>query len=333
MAKDLRTFIIANPQAGAGSVKKEWEVIERLIKATLSEYDVAFTHGPGHATLLAREALRAGWEQVVCVGGDGTLNEVVNGFFEPPDASARYALQEGWVVRKREDLSPIQPQAVLGLVPIGTGGDFRRSLGLMGGWRQAIERLGGKDSRAIDLGQLGFINHQGQLDMRLFINIASAGLAGRVDHLANTSWKGLGGKASFAAAAVRGLLTWNNLDAVIRLDDLEEQEQRLMNCVVANGQYFGGGMRVAPGAALDDGLFQLVVMGDLGRLSSIPKMGKLYTGDHLKERGIWHRDARTVAVKLKEGVSQIGLLDVDGEQPGRLPATWHMQPGALRVKA
>lgn len=331
MAKDLRTFIIANPQAGAGTVKKEWEVIDRLIKNTLSEYDVAFTSGQGHATLLAREAIKAGWEQIVSVGGDGTLNEVVNGFFEAPEGDKLYTLEDGWVVRKEARLEHLNPEAVLGLIPIGTGGDFRRTLGVMGGWRQAVERLGGKETRQIDVGQLGFVNHEGRLDSRIFINIASAGLSGLVDKIANKTWKGFGGKASFAVASVRAMALWKNVETVMRIDEVEELEQRFMNCVLANGQYFGGGMRVAPGAQLDDGQLQLVVIGDLGRLSSLPKMTKLYSGNHLDEEGIWHRHVRSLAVKPKHPTIKC-LLDVDGEQPGSLPATWHVLPQALKVK-
>lgn len=331
MAKDLRTFIIANPQAGAGMVKKEWEVIDRLIKNTLSEYDVAFTSGPGHATLLAREAIKAGWEQVVSVGGDGTLNEVVNGFFEAPEGDKLYTLDDGWVVRKEARPELLNPDAVLGLIPIGTGGDFRRTLGIMGGWRQAVERLGGKETRQIDVGQLGFVNHEGRLDSRIFINIASAGLSGLVDKLANKTWKGFGGKASFAIASVRAMALWKNVDTVMRIDEVEEIDQRLMNCVLANGQYFGGGMRVAPGAQLDDGQLQLVVVGDVGRLASLPKMTKLYSGNHLDLDGIWHRHVRSLAVKPKQPTIKC-LLDVDGEQPGTLPATWHVLPQAIKVK-
>lgn len=332
MAKDFRTFIIANPQAGAGTVKKEWEVIERLLKNTLSEFDVAFTSGPGHATLLAREALKAGWEQIVAVGGDGTNNEVVNGFFEPIKGDKLYTLEQGWVVRK-EGQAPeaLNPEAVMGFIPIGTGGDFRRTLGLMDGWKKAVERLGGKETRQIDLGLIGFVNHEERLDGRVFMNIASAGLAGLVDERANKTWKGFGGKVSFVIATVSAMAAWRNVDTVMRIDEIEELDQRLMNCVLANGQYFGGGMRVAPGAQLDDGQFQLVVLGDMKRLGSLPKMGKLYSGNHLDEDGIWHKHVRSLALKLKDSSGRC-LLDVDGEQPGKLPASWHVLPQVLHVK-
>jgi diacylglycerol kinase (ATP) len=294
---------------------------------------VAFTQGPGHATLLAREALRAGWEMVVAVGGDGTLNEVVNGFFDRPEPREQYALDpHGWLVRDAEVPStPINPQAVLGMVPMGTGGDFRRTMGWMGGWRAAIETLRGAETRTVDVGQVGYVDHDGDMGSRMFINIASAGLPGNVDALVNSGWKGLGSKASFVSGALRAFAGWRNLEVDIRIDELEEINQKILACVVANGQYFGGGMWVAPGASLDDGQLQLLVMGDLGKRESLKTLARIFTGNHLGSAGVWRRRVRQVALRPAQGIAPL-LLDVDGEQPGVGPSVWHVLPGALKLK-
>src|SRR5690554_2301656 len=233
----LRTFVIANPTAGAGQVKEDWPLLERLLRANLPEMDFAFTEGPAHATLLAREALRTGWEMIVAIGGDGTLNEVANGFYERPDPATCYQLDdEGWVRRLDVGLKPVNPDAVLGLVPLGTGGDFRRSVGLMAGAPEAIERLRGRETRALDLGQVGFLDSRDNIATRYFLNIASGGISGLVDAMANGTWKGLGGRATFALATARAFARWKNIDVEVRLDDTSEFQARVLNLAVANGE-------------------------------------------------------------------------------------------------
>ncbi len=332
MPRLLRTFVVANPTSGSSAVQREWGRVERRLKSALDEYNVAFTEGPGHATLLTREALRAGWEMVVAVGGDGTLNEVLNGFFEPIDAEQTYERRDGWVIRKADTLTPINPDATLGIIPMGTGGDFRRTLGMMGSWSESVDRLHGDETRAIDFGQLGYVNHQGALEGRLFINIASAGLSGRVDERTNKSWKGLGGTVSFAQSSLLAFATWRNVQVDMRLDEVEEINQSLLNCVVANGQYFGGGMRIAPGADVADGVFQLVVQGDFNKLEALPQLLQVYSGRHLAASKVWNRNIRSLWVKPAQGTRDAVLLDVDGEQPGKLPACWDMHPQRLRLK-
>ncbi len=329
----LRTFVIANPTSGGGAVKREWDVIERMLKNTLTEYDVAFTRGPEHATLLAREAIKAGWEMVVAVGGDGTINEVVNGFFEPIDPRQHYKLTpDGWVVHRGILPKPINADAVLGVIPLGTGGDFRRSLGLMGGWKESIRALATENTRCIDIGQVGFINHQGNLASRFFVNIASGGFSGDVDQRINRSNKKLGGTAGFALATLRTFATWNNADIDVRLDEMEElTDLRVHTFTAANGEYFGGGMRIAPGASLTDGHLQFVTLGDFGKLEAISNMAKVYSGTHLNLDKVQKRSAKQISVRSRQRERNV-LLDVDGEQPGRLPALFHVLPQTLTVK-
>lgn len=327
----FRTFVIANPQSGAGSVKREWEPVERLLRAQIETLDIAFTEGPGHATLLAREALKAGWEMVVAVGGDGTLNEVANGFFEKTDTKENFTLEDGFIRRKDKYLpTPINPDAVFGFVPMGTGGDFRRTVGAMGGVNETIKLLGGTNFRQIDLGHSVYVSERGPLEFRTFVNVASGGIGGLVDRMTNSMWKGLGGKLSFGLASSVTWFKYQNRPLTVRIDDLEELQDRFFNVVIANGEYFGGGMWVAPGAQLDDGKFQVVIFSDLPRKESATLIRKIYKAEHLGIEGVSRRNATTVAIRPESNSTL--FLDLDGESPGQAPATFFMHPKAIRLK-
>ncbi len=329
---NYRTFVIANPSAGAGAVKEEWRLIERLLRANLPELDYAFTEGPGHATLLAREALRTGWEMVVSIGGDGTLNEVLNGFYEPPEPESVYEKDEhGWLVTGDNSLQAINPDAALGIIPLGTGGDFRRTIGFMGNLAETVDYLRGRETRSIDIGEVGFVDHSGKIASRYFINIAASGLSGLVDKHVNATWKGLGGRASFMWATTRAFTAWRNVEVEVRLDDTTEIRDRMQNVVVANGEYFGAGMWVAPGALIDDGCFQVVLMGDLSVRESVKTLPRLFSGNHLACKNITRHRAKRVSARVIDSSSDF-LLDIDGEAPGGLPATWNVHPGAIRLK-
>lgn len=325
-----RTFVVANPRAGAGQVEREWDHIERLLRAQLPELDFAFTEGPNHATLLTREALRNGWEMVVGIGGDGTFNEVCNGFFEKVDPAEHFEREGGWIRRRKRAIDPINRDAVMGLLPMGTGGDFRRTVGLMGNLTECIERLGTKDTRACDIGQIVYIDHDGKLASRYFINIASAGFSGQVDKTVNGMWKGLGGGLSFRIASTYAWFAWRNQPLQILVDETEQFEGEFFMVAVANGQYFGGGMRVAPGADLDDGKFEVVFMRDLSKWHSATLMKKIYEGSHFDLPETFRREASLVTMRPMG--NEPVLIDLDGEQPGRLPALFANHEDALKLK-
>ncbi len=325
---DLRTFVIANPNAGNGKVKDEWEQIERLLRTQLPTMDWAFSEGPNHATLLCREAFRDGWDMVVAVGGDGTVNEVVNGFYEKP-STEDYTFKEGWIDGPKAKETTIHKDPVLGIIPIGTGGDFRRSVGIMGTISDTISRLSSESFKPCDLGKMTFIAHNGKITSRYFANIASAGLAGDVDKVANSMWKGLGGKASFALASLFAWANWKNFEGEVIIDDVNQIDGSFQNVVIANGSYFGGGMWIAPGAELDSGFLETVLIGDLTRFEAIALMKKVYDGTHVDLEKVKNYRAKKIAVK-GGGVHPI-LIDIDGEQPGRLPALYQVLESPIRI--
>ncbi|MCA9548072.1 MAG: diacylglycerol kinase family lipid kinase [Myxococcales bacterium] len=302
-------YAVVNPASAGGKTGRRWPELAAHLRRRVGELEVGFTEHSGHGIELVQGALRRGITHVVSVGGDGTLNEVVNGFF-----------QNG---------APINPRAILSLVPTGTGGDTRRSLGLPADTLAAIEQVGASP-QATDVGRLTCVGADGQPLIRHFINIASFGIGGLVDKLVNEGSKALGGKASFLWATLKAGVKYDNQAVRFRLDDGEPFERTVLNGVVANARYFGGGMHVAPTAKMGDGRFEVVVIGDMGFVQLTRNMPKLYKGEHLALRDIEHFQATRVHAEPVQPDMHV-LIDLDGEQPGRLPATLELLPGAIRL--
>lgn len=313
-SEHFQTLFIANPNSANGALGRRWKQVETLLREHLGTVHYKFTRGPGDATELTREALRHGYEMIVAVGGDGTINEVTNGFFD------------------EESKSVIDSKAVLGVLPYGTGGDFRRSIHISEVLHDAIGSLKGKKTRQIDVGHLTFTHHDKKPGQRYFINIASCGLSGLVDKYANQSSKVLGGKVSFAIATLRAMREFKPFRAQVQLDDRDIQSVRLQNLVVANGMFFGGGMKIAPDAKLDDGLFDVVFLGPMNMKELVTRGHRVYAGTHTELDYVTVEHARRVTVTPSaEGDPKI-LLDVDGETPGTLPATFQILPAAIALK-
>jgi YegS/Rv2252/BmrU family lipid kinase len=306
------TVVVVNPHSAGGKTEKRWPQLRELIHEAFGPFEHRFTDSQvGSATRLTREALQGGADLVVAMGGDGTINEVVNGFYDGTRALA--------------------PTAAFGVLPAGTGGDFIKSIGTSRDVRIAAEQLRRATPRAIDLGRLTFTAHDGSQQMRHFVNIASFGISGLVDQFVNRSSKTLGGTATFAMATMRAGLSYKNPLVRLTFDGNPPKEGRIYNVAVANGRYFGGGMKVAPGAALDDGMFDVITMGSFGFAHLLLRGLDIYSGKHLTHKNVSvHRCKRVEASSLD---GEEVLLDVDGEQPGRLPATFELITGGLKVRA
>ncbi len=310
MGKDSQTRFIVNPAAANGRCGVTWPDKARKIERALGACDYEYTDAAGDAERLTRAALKNGVRRIVAVGGDGTNNEVVNGFFQ--------------------DGKPVCPEASFGFIPVGTGGDFRKTFGWTKEFSDALARLESGKTKKIDLGHMTCIGPDGNELERFFINITSFGLGGLVDHYCNTTSKALGGKASFFMASLRALIKWRNTRVRLVLDGKETLERTIANVVLANGRVFGGGMRVAPLAEVDDGRFDMVILGDLSLPQFVALSGKLYKGEHLSMPKIESFSASKVEAEAVNSEDTV-LIDMDGEQPGRLPATLKIVPQALNL--
>jgi len=303
----LKRVFIVNPHAARGAVGGNWPRIKELAERRFGPFRSFLTSAPGDATQFARLALSEGAHTVVCVGGDGTLNEVINGLMN----------EEG----------PENPEVRLGFIPNGTGCDFRRTLCVPTSPGEALEVVANGNSRLIDVGRLEFVDEAGRHQTRYFHNLASFGLGGEVDERVNRSGKRLGGFLSFMVATLVSLLRYSGKRIRLSVDDHFDEEVVVLNVAVANGQYHGGGMWVAPGADPCDGLFHVTIIGDLSLPQVFYYLPKLYNGKILEVKQVRSLSGRRVEASSEERV----LLDVDGEQPGRLPVRIEIIPSALRI--
>jgi YegS/Rv2252/BmrU family lipid kinase len=304
-----RTFVVVNPASGAGATGRRWDRIARALRRELGAFEHAITDGPRHATALTRRALDDGFTRIVAVGGDGTLSEVANGFFD--------------------GRRPRAPDAVLGLIPRGTGTDLARTLGIEPALDTACAHLARATTRVIDVGYTRFLDHHGSPAERVVLNATSFGCGGAVAAAVGTRSKRLGGRLAFLLATARTLLRYRDQSVSLRIDDGALERLTITCCVVCNGRFFGGGMHVAPEASLDDGRLDVTVWQGFRFHDFIVKRGALYNGTHVHDPG-----TRTLrAVRVYATSDERVLLEIDGEAAGTLPATFEIIPAALRVVA
>jgi diacylglycerol kinase (ATP) len=304
-ASDL-AFIV-NPNAGGGSTGAKWPKIAGLARDRLGPFDAYVTAGSGDAQTFAKEAVMNGTSTIVCVGGDGTLNEVVNGLMD--------------VEEQRK------AGTAIGYIPNGTGCDFIKSVPIPRDPEAALQRIRQRSLRTIDLGRLVFLNHEGRRAVRYFHNVTSFGLGGEVDERVNRTSKRFGPFLSFIWATLISILVYGKKRVTLKVDDTYEGEVSVWNVAVANGQYHGGGMWVAPGAEVDDGSLDVTVVGDLSLAGVFRNLPNLYNGKIFQVQKVFGLKGKTISASSDQRV----LLDVDGEQPGTLPVTVEMVPAALTL--
>ena len=294
-------FFLVNPASDNGATGKRWpELAHRAARLGLSG-ETLFSERPGHLIELAGSAVDRGATLVVAVGGDGTLNEVVNG------------------IAGRE--------VELATIPLGTGMDFGRTYGIPLKFEDAVRVAIEAKPRTIDAGRVSYLTWDGEPAERWFANVGSVGMSGAVAQRANGMSKAFGGKATFFYALTRVFLEWENTEVIVRFDG-EERRGKMHDVIVANGVWHGGGMMLAPNARPDDGLFDVIMIGNVGKLDFLTTAPKLYKGKHVTHPKI--EVVRTTRVEV-DAAEQLPI-ELEGEQVGTTPATFEVVPGALRVR-
>jgi YegS/Rv2252/BmrU family lipid kinase len=292
----MRAVAILNPRAGGRTT------------AYLPEgAEILETRAPGHATELTREAIKRGVKTVIAVGGDGTINEVVNGFFEN---------------EKR-----IPTDATLAVIPHGTGSDFSRTLNLPLDGTLAARIIQEGEKRLIDVMKVRYTSSDGNPKVRYAINVASFGLGGTVADKVNRSSKAMGAFWTFASATLEAALRFSGSQVTVRLDDSKTISAMITNVAVGNGQYQGAGMRVCPEAILDDGLLDITIVRHIRLHQLMCSIPMLYNGKILRHPRVESYRVRGLAAESGENV----LVEIDGEALGRLPVEIAVVPGAIRV--
>ena len=306
----MKTIVIVNPQAGNGRTEKIWPNIESALEKSIGSFEVLQTTCRGDATDLSRRILAVDTVRIVAVGGDGHLNEVLNGFIE-------------------NDL-PVNPEARLSFVMTGTGCDFQRSLGISGKWQNAAAKLKDAKVRKIDVGKVTYTAADKTQKIRYFDNIASFGLSGAVDHCLEHSRlrNYLGGSPLFLWATIKTVFTHPNQSIRFRINDGPEEGICSRLGLLANGRYFGGAMHAAPEAELDDGLLDLLMLKEISVAKFLWHLPKIYKGTHLKIPEIFFQKVRKFTAESSEQV----ILDIDGESPGYLAATFEVLPKILNLQ-
>ncbi|HYP97699.1 MAG TPA: diacylglycerol kinase family protein [Polyangiaceae bacterium] len=308
----MKLRVISNPSAGSGSAQRRLPALKQLLEDRGIQAEFVETRGPGDAARLVREARADGVECLGVMGGDGTLNEVSQGYLD----------SEGKPLAGPD----------LALIPSGTGGDFRKTFALGDTLEAAVERLATAEARPLDLGLLEITAHSGETIRRAFLNITSFGLGGLTDRLVNAGPKWIGGRAAFFVGSLRALISYQNAPVRLRVDGQIAFESPIVNVAIANGRYFGGGMKIAPEAAPGDGLFDIVAMQDMTRAQSVALTSRIYQGTHIGQPGVF--SARGALIEAESLVPRAEvLIDMDGETPGRLPLVARVARGALRIRA
>ncbi len=307
----MKTIFIVNPAAASGALKIAWDSLARGLKSKIQKFDFVFTEGAGDASKLTRKALKKGFEFVVAVGGDGTLSECVNGFFE-------------------EGVS-LNPKAMLGILPFGRGSDFARHLGFSRLPEKAMLHLKGSNFKKVDVGYVALKSFSGQTSERYFINVANIGLVPHVVNWAHKAPKIIGAMGAYVYGALMGAVEYKSQDVEYIVNNQKKNQNRLLNMVIANGPYFGAGMKIAPGAKVDDGLFDVLVAGHMSLLKFARHFPALYSGKHIKLPNVSFVRADCIEINPQKGAKPL-LVELDGDTVGTLPATFKILHRALRFK-
>ena len=298
-----RVFLV-NPASANGSTGRRWPELARRAAALGLDGETLLSERPGHLTELAAQAVAGGATAIVAVGGDGTVHEVVDGLART-DGSDRVEL---------------------GVIPFGTGRDFARSLRIPRRVDDALAVARSGHVRTVDLGRATYTTGTGEA-VAYFANFAGAGISGAIADRANRTTKAFGGRLSFIWATLAVFSRWQPTEMTVEIDG-DRRQVLLLEALAMNGDYTAGGMWVAPEASLEDGTFDVVLIGDFSKAEFTTTFPKIYRGTHVAHAKVEIVRARELRV---DAPSPLPIV-LDGEQPGTTPVRFEIVPAALRVR-
>lgn len=297
---------IVNPNAGAGKCGRDWEIISSL----LEKYDVPFrayhTSRKYHAMVITRHMVRQGMKKFIAIGGDGTLNEVINGVFSQTEV--------------------LTENITIGMIPVGTGNDWARMFGIPFRYEEAVQTLIRENTFIQDVGRVLFTSNQKKIK-RYFVNIAGIGFDALVTRKSNTlKESGKSSKLLYFWNILIGLFGYRHFSASIDVDG-EICECDIFSMNVGICQYSGGGMKQVPDAVPDDGIFDLTIIKKIGKFNVIRSLPKLYNGRIKYHPRVMSLNGKTIKVES----SKIIFLETDGESLGHTPFEFEIIPRSIRV--
>jgi len=295
--------VIVNPTAGAGRTAKKWPQISSWLKNIGLSFEHELTESPGHAIELAKSAAEKGYKLVVSVGGDGTINEIVNGLYE--SGSIR--------------------DVMLGIISTGTGSDYIRSVGLPCQFKEACQHLVNPRKLLVDLGVAEYTSN-GRKVKRLFVNFAGLGFDAEVVKATTQRFKALGSKQSYLAGLLTTFLLYRNREVSLKVDGKTEN-RKVCTIIVSNGKYGGGSMLVAPHADPTDGFLDVLIIDDLSKPDLLWSLPRIYRGTHLTHPKVTLKKARDVYIQSIQQTS----LQADGELLGETPVHFQVIPATLSL--
>ena len=308
METAMRTLFIVNPAAGHGRAGARWAQALVLVKRIYGDLELAHTARPGHGRELARAAVEAGVELVVAVGGDGTVGEVIDGYLAVPEA-----------VRRNSELSTF---------PAGSGCDFANHMGVPREPEAWVKFFAAASRRRIDAGRATFRGADGAPRARHFLNVAALGLPGEVAVTVARRGKFLGGTLTYLVEGALAVLSAKAKSMRLVIDGVEEAPAAYHLVAAANTSTFGGGMKLAPQADAEDGLLDLLTIGDMPRAELMALLPRAHAGGHLSRPGVVLRRARRIEIHTDESLP----LNIDGDADGTAPVVFEVLPKALAFR-
>jgi YegS/Rv2252/BmrU family lipid kinase len=311
---DERLHVIFNPRSAGGRTAARWPQMKEELEKRFAEIVVSETYAPFSGEPLARQALEGGADLILAIGGDGTFSECANGFFK--------------------DGAPVNPNAELAFLTSGSGCDMRKTFN----WPMPeeipdmLDLIKSGKTRKLDVGHMTYQTPEGTQSHRYFVNITSFGLGGAVSSAVNRSRiaKMFGGSFAFSwHSFVQGLL-YKNQKVRLQIDDDFDETLDITLAVIANCQYFGGGMHIAPNADPEDGLFDILIGHSLKKSEFSSLFAKVGSGAHIDHPKIIQRRARKIIATPLD--AKPVRHDVDGEAPGALPSTFTILPQVIKVR-
>lgn len=305
-----KVHVIVNPFSARGQTERRWETIKEAIRSHFREFKYIFTEKPRQATEIARELLKQGYDLLIGVGGDGTLNEISSGFFSAQSDRV------------------INDDAAVGIIPSGTGSDFIRFMKVPREFEKSAARIKNSPNKKIDIGKITYGNAVGKSKTQYFINVADFGLGAEVIRNISNVNSTRRGAFTYYRGLLSTMMKYSSKEVKLTLDDQQQLQGQYLIGAVANGRIFGGGMIIAPQAEPDDGVFDLVLIESMKKLEILANSRLLYSGAIAKNPKVHILRARNIKVESPDEVH----IEYDGEVGEKLPAEFSIIEKALNFR-